>query len=410
MDGERGNGGVRAAIVPRNVAALGGDRIFEFDGYDPLDFYGPDRIAFHRLRERFEAHGDEIATVDRVDPATVDVCLFVDTNYDYLDEVLSLDDPPALAYVMREPPSVVPENASANLVRLAGLFDRVFTWNPTLSDTNDRFREYDIPQYLDAADGDDRPFSDRDLLVNVTSRKYSDHPEELYSAREAVIAWYDDHHPEVFTLYGQHWNDPPRPYEIYNYGTFSQPTYETYAGLAETKAGVYRDHRFVLCFENMTGIDGYLTEKLFDCFRAGAVPVYWGAEDIERYVPSETFVDYREFGTPAALHDHLAAVDEAEHAEMVAAAREFLDDAAETLGPDQYAEAVHEGVRGLSRERDPPDDLRERVATRGRYERLARHDTDRPLPSVLLGLARTLLRSPDVVIDDPGVVLRALRD
>jgi len=403
---------MRAALVPRTVAALGDDRIFEFDGYDPLEPYGPDRIAFHRLRERFEATGDEIATIDRVDPAAVDVCIFVDTNHDYLDEVLSLASPPALAYVMREPPSVVPENASARLTRFGQLFDRVFTWNPDLAAANDRFREYDIPQYLDHDPTASRlPFAERDLLVNVTSRKHSHHPEELYTARECVIGWYDETHPEAFTLYGQGWNEPPTPFELYHFRKFDHTTYRTYEGLAASKVGVYRDHRFVLCFENMTGIDGYLTEKLFDCFRAGAVPVYWGAEDVERHVPPETFVDYREFGSPAALHEHLTAIGAAEHSEMVEAARAFLDDAAAELGPDRYAETIHDGVRNLSRDRRPvPADLRDRVATHGRYERLVRPGTDRSLPATLVGIARTLRRDPAAVLADPGIALRALRD
>nr|WP_272916661.1 glycosyltransferase family 10 [Helicobacter saguini] len=36
-----------------------------------------------------------------------------------------------------------------------------------------------------------------------------------------------------------------------------------------------KDYKFNLCFEN-SSYPGYLTEKLFDAFAAGCVPIYWG--------------------------------------------------------------------------------------------------------------------------------------
>ncbi|RDU64628.1 hypothetical protein CQA53_07700 [Helicobacter didelphidarum] len=36
-----------------------------------------------------------------------------------------------------------------------------------------------------------------------------------------------------------------------------------------------RDYKFNICFENSSN-PGYLTEKLFDAYAAGCVPIYWG--------------------------------------------------------------------------------------------------------------------------------------
>ena len=41
----------------------------------------------------------------------------------------------------------------------------------------------------------------------------------------------------------------------------------------------------------MRNVNGYVTEKIFDAFKAGCVPVYWGAENITKYVPAECFID-----------------------------------------------------------------------------------------------------------------------
>lgn len=40
---------------------------------------------------------------------------------------------------------------------------------------------------------------------------------------------------------------------------------------------------------------GFVTERILNCFRAGTVPVYMGAWDIEKYVPSDLFIDFRRF-------------------------------------------------------------------------------------------------------------------
>jgi hypothetical protein len=49
-----------------------------------------------------------------------------------------------------------------------------------------------------------------------------------------------------------------------------------------------------LCFEN-SRFAGYVSEKIFDCFFTRTIPIYFGAPDIDRYVPREAFIDLRNF-------------------------------------------------------------------------------------------------------------------
>lgn len=383
------------AVAPKFLDQVGGGELFRFEGYDALQTYGPERVAFQQLRRTFEARGETIATIDTIDLDDIDTCVFIDPDYDYISRFLSHANPPTLVYLMREPPSVVPEHTTAKLVTLSTLFDAVLTWNPSLAEL-DGFYEYNIPQYLRAEEGSPPPFEDQSLLTNVSSRKYSNHPEELYSEREFVIKYYDEHRPEAFNLYGQYWNQPPRPADIFYQREFPREEYDVYRGLADSKVEVYRDHRFALCFENMTGIDGYLTEKLFDCLRAGAVPVYWGAEDVTDYVPTECFVDYREFGSPVALDAHLRSIDEAEYREYVAAGRKFLACEPDPLTPEQYAETVYDAVsaaRGATAGGPDPDPaLRRAVLDKGARERFVRQSKDMSAPRYLTELARTARR------------------
>jgi hypothetical protein len=81
--------------------------------------------------------------------------------------------------------------------------------------------------------------------------------------------------------------------------------------------------RFALCYENCV-YPGYVTEKIFDCFFAGCVPVYLGAPDIDAYVPPDTFIDRRRFRNLDDLSRHLRALSPAEVARHLDAAREFL--------------------------------------------------------------------------------------
>ena len=68
-------------------------------------------------------------------------------------------------------------------------------------------------------------------------------------------------------------------------------------------------YRFCLCFENELDTPGYITEKLFDCFFCGTVPIYLGASNIEDYVPKDCFIDMHEFADFGALRKRLESFD-----------------------------------------------------------------------------------------------------
>ncbi len=53
-----------------------------------------------------------------------------------------------------------------------------------------------------------------------------------------------------------------------------------------------------------------MTEKIFDCFFAGIVPIYYGAPNIEEYIPKNTFINFRDFKNYKELDLFLKSVDE----------------------------------------------------------------------------------------------------
>ena len=50
---------------------------------------------------------------------------------------------------------------------------------------------------------------------------------------------------------------------------------DRYGDWGKTKAEWLAEYKFNLCFEN-SSYPGYLTEKLFDAYMAGCIPIYWG--------------------------------------------------------------------------------------------------------------------------------------
>ena len=99
-----------------------------------------------------------------------------------------------------------------------------------------------------------------------------------------------------------------------------------YCGECDSKYEVLSQYRFSLCFENMV-MKGYVTEKMFDCIYAGTIPLYLGASDIETLVPSEVYVDCRQFKSWRELKIKIESMSENDISKMREAGRAFLGSA-----------------------------------------------------------------------------------
>jgi alpha(1,3/1,4) fucosyltransferase len=144
---------------------------------------------------------------------------------------------------------------------------------------------------------------------------------ELYRDRVEAIRHFSD--DPGFALFGHGWDHPIPGFSA----AFHRAARKVYAGEIPpgivTKRRVIAGFKFAICFENCA-FPGYITEKLFDCFLAGCVPVYLGAPDVTDFVPASAFIDYRGIGSFAELDRHLRDMPEAEALRYVSAARDFL--------------------------------------------------------------------------------------
>ncbi len=92
------------------------------------------------------------------------------------------------------------------------------------------------------------------------------------------------------------------------------------------KLATIAGYKFALCFENIE-FPGYVTEKMIDCLVAGVVPIYWGAPDIQDFVPEDCFIDARKFESLTDLESYLERVSEAEWQKIVNCGCSFLSGA-----------------------------------------------------------------------------------
>lgn len=56
---------------------------------------------------------------------------------------------------------------------------------------------------------------------------------------------------------------------------------------------VFNQYKFIICYEN-SYTDGYVTEKIFNCFYARTIPIYKGSPVIKNYINGQCFIDGRQ--------------------------------------------------------------------------------------------------------------------
>jgi hypothetical protein len=102
------------------------------------------------------------------------------------------------------------------------------------------------------------------------------------------------------------------------------PAFPSWRGPVHAKAEVLSRARFAIAYENVQGSPGYITEKIFDCFVHGCVPVYLGTPGATESIPAACYVDARAFASDLDLIDYLRTVDEPRFAAYQSAITAYL--------------------------------------------------------------------------------------
>jgi hypothetical protein len=141
---------------------------------------------------------------------------------------------------------------------------------------------------------------------------------ELYKDRLDAIRHFS--RSADFDLFGRGWSDTSTLSSVE-----ASAVARSYRGEVPVfdKVSTLANYRFALCFEN-TAFPGYVTEKIFDCFVAGCIPIYLGAPDIKDLVPASSFIDARDFRDFAGMESFLRTLKPEVAREYVAAAADFM--------------------------------------------------------------------------------------
>ncbi len=174
-------------------------------------------------------------------------------------------------------------------------------------------------------------FFEKKLCTLVSANKTSKHPLELYSEREEAIRFFEDKPAGEFEFYGQRWD---------------KAGYKNYRGAPENKFEVMKNYRFSICYENTRDLKGYITEKIFDSFASGCVPVYWGASNVQDYIPENCFIDRRKFQDNEELYRFLKSMDEKTYNQYLENIQAFLkSDKAQLFSQNMFTTIFLEAVR-----------------------------------------------------------------
>lgn len=227
-----------------------------------------------------------------------------------------------------EPPSVIPVNYDPNYHRF---FSHVYTWHDGLVSASPLYKKFYYP-VMSPMIHPLVPFGKRKLCTLIAGNKSSQHHNELYSARKDAIEYFDQNHPDDFDLYGRWW-----------------PAYKTYRGAINKKIYTLNQYKFCICYENIKDVPGYITEKIFDCFRCGCVPVYWGADNITDYIPADCFIDRNQFKNYDELYSYLKNMDEATFEKYLENIRNYLNStAAQLYSIDMFACIILDLVHSIA--------------------------------------------------------------
>jgi hypothetical protein len=232
--------------------------------------------------------------------------------------------------LVNDPPSWAPESWDE---KYHDNFDYVFTYDETKVDNKKYFyypwafdtEFFTIPDLPSEEDFHSRRLA---TFVSHAIHKFPDpnNPHSSLHWRYRTIEWYGRNHPEDFRFYGGTFI--PRHYYFgfrgvsflrlvlpeklfHGIAKYAQKELIRVYGGTLTPLGKYeviKQFRFYYCYENTVGINGYICEKIFDCFYSGIVPIYWGASNVDELIPYKCFIDGNEFSSERELYEFISSM------------------------------------------------------------------------------------------------------
>jgi alpha(1,3/1,4) fucosyltransferase len=223
-------------------------------------------------------------------------------------------------------------------------YGKILTWNEQIlnSDKVQRIKAYPITK----VNVEWIPVEKRKFLTNISINKTSRFRGELYSERLKTILLAENIFPGEFDHYGVGWNTSKS--FLQRIGLKSYNYISSYKGMLNGKYETLRHYKFSICYENNKTLPGNITEKIFDCFQCGVIPLYWGAPDILKYIPADTFIWRENFRSNEEMLLYIRSMPHTEISTMVSSIRSFINsDAMADFWDDTYTARIVDAVKSL---------------------------------------------------------------
>jgi alpha(1,3/1,4) fucosyltransferase len=284
------------------------------------------------FRKYMDERGFDVVTLDTVDfnDPNVKYVLYFEYNWRMLfkDPFLKRVPYRKRALVLLEPAVVNPTLYYTSLLRRR--FSVVFTWDWKLLDKNPNYFRINVPVGAEPRTYRVNPFSEfsflnKRFLVAVSSNRWHYMPQATFGLRRKVYRYFERRHPDDFDLFGNGWSQPRIGYEKWLGHSTLKAWRGTIPGGWDEKVSQLAKYKFSICFENSTGQPGYISEKMLDCFCARCVPVYYGSEGVERLIPKDAWINFRDFRDLDELTAFLEGMSEIEYSDRIMAIERFLN-------------------------------------------------------------------------------------
>ena len=219
-----------------------------------------------------------------------------------------------LILFLREPPTLFPALYSQQFYTIFGM---VYSWHDGLV-AQKKWHKFFYAHAL-------KPlkewllFENKKFCCMFATNKHYRSSYELYSQRRALVRYFEYAAPKELDLYGRGW-----------------PSLKVAKGHVVNKNKILKNYKFCICYENSRNLPGYITEKIFDAFVSGVVPVYWGDQSIKKIIPSECFIDREQFSSDHALYVFLKKMSKSTYKKYRDAIYKFLKSDAAQLFSKTY--------------------------------------------------------------------------
>ena len=303
----------------------------------------PSKINLHAqwiaLKDQLYNHGIELVSKEFLNLKSPDLEI-------HLNVWKTDNDKWPIFTILSETDYIHPDNSNIDLLKK---YKHVFSWNPVLVNLGLATKiQLAHPMGKGVIDG----YEKRHQLVvlfgsNRSLRGW--HPKKnLYNERVKTIKWFEHNAPDVFALYGKKWNMSGRLptrlgafiHSLEKRLPFKYSPFPSWKGVILNKQDILIHSRFSIVYENIKGLKGYITEKIFDAFVAGNVPVYWGAEDIDNYIPKECFIDRRNFTNHQELYKFLKNMPEKQYLDYQKYIKNFIENQSEEFSCKKFSETI----------------------------------------------------------------------